>query len=310
MIDTEMMWAIFFVIIASVFVLDVGVLNRGAKHISVKRALALTAMWVSLALLFGVLIFLEKGAGSATEYVTTYVIEEMLSVDNLFVFIVIFGYFCVPSEYQHKALFYGILGAFAFRALFIFAGVELLGRFEWMMYIFGAILIYAAIKTVTQKETCGPEGKLAVKLGKRFKVLPTFDGDKLFSVRDGVRMMTPLLLCVIVIELSDIMFAFDSIPAALAITTDPLIVYTSNIFAVVGLRSLFFVIKGTMEQMEYLKYGLGVILAFVGIKMLVGEYYHMDVAVSLVLILTILAITVMASLYVRRRKKKAKSSTG
>ena len=304
MIDTPAMWAIFFAAIILLFAFDLGVLNRGAKHISVKRALGMTAFWVSLALSFGVMIYFEMGPESATEYFTTYLIEQMMSVDNLFVFIIIFGYFCVPNEYQHKALFYGIIGAFAFRALFIFAGAELLDTFDWMMYIFGAVLIFTAIKTVAKKED-NKDNKLAARLSKRFKVSPHFDGDKLFTVKDGVKMMTPLLLCIIVIELTDIMFAFDSIPAALAITTDRFIIYTSNLFAVLGLRSLYFVIKGSMEHLEYLKYGLGVILAFIGIKMLVSGHYHVDVLISLVVILTVLAMTVTVSLYMRKRKLRA-----
>ena len=304
MFDTPAMWVIFFVAILILFAFDLGVLNRGAKHISVKRALGMTAFWVSLALGFGVMIYFEMGTVSATEYYTAYLIEQMMSVDNLFVFIIIFGYFCVPDEYQHKALFYGIIGAFAFRALFIFAGAELLDMFDWMMYIFGAVLIYTAIKTVTKKDESG-ESKLAERLSRRFKVSPHFDGDKLFTVKNGVKMMTPLLLCIIVIELTDIMFAFDSIPAALAITTDRFIIYTSNLFAVLGLRSLYFVIKGSMEHLEYLKYGLGVILAFIGIKMLVSGHYHVDVLISLVVILTVLAMTVTVSLYIRKRKLRA-----
>ena len=304
MFDTPAMWVIFFVAILILFAFDLGVLNRGAKHISVKRALGMTAFWVSLALGFGVMIYFEMGTVSATEYYTAYLIEQMMSVDNLFVFIIIFGYFCVPNEYQHKALFYGIIGAFAFRALFIFVGAELLDMFDWMMYIFGAVLIYTAIKTVMKKDESG-ESKLAERLSRRFKVSPHFDGDKLFTVKNGVKMMTPLLLCIIVIELTDIMFAFDSIPAALAITTDKFIIYTSNLFAVLGLRSLYFVIKGSMEHLEYLKYGLGVILAFIGTKMLLSQYYHVEVLISLAVILIVLAATVTVSLYARKKKLRA-----
>ena len=304
MIDTPVMWAIFFSVILVLFAIDLGVLNRGSKHISVKRALGMTAFWISLALSFGVFIYFEMGSAAATKYVTAYVIEQMMSVDNLFVFIVIFGYFCLPDEYQHKALFYGIVGAFAFRALFIFAGAELLDRFDWMMYIFGIVLIITAVRTVMKKDET-TDSKLARKLTRRFNICPDYDGAKLFTVKDGVRMMTPLFLCIIVIELTDIMFAFDSIPAALAITTDRFIIYTSNIFAVVGLRSLFFAIKGSLEHLEYLKYGLGAILVFVGIKMIASEYYHIDVLVSLAFILSVLAVTVVISLYTRNKKTKA-----
>ncbi|MCL2148179.1 MAG: TerC/Alx family metal homeostasis membrane protein [Methanomassiliicoccaceae archaeon] len=302
MIDSTAMWAVFFAVIIAMFAIDLGVLNRGARHMSVKRALGMTALWVGLALSFGVLIYFEMGADSAAKYITAYVIEEMLSVDNLFVFIVIFGYFCVPDAYQHKALFYGVVGAFVFRALFIFAGAELLEMFDWMMYIFGAVLIITAIKTVMKKDE-GKDSRIAARLSRRFNMCTGFHGDRLFTVVDGVRMVTPLFVCIIVIELTDIMFAFDSVPAALAITTDKFIVYTSNLFAVVGLRSLFFVIKGSMERLEYLKYGLGVILAFIGVKMLASDYFHVDVVASLAFILAVLAATVAVSLYARRRAR-------
>ena len=298
------MWAVFFAIVIAMFAFDMGILNRGVKHITTKRALGMTAFWIILALAFGVMIYFMMGPGPATEYVTAYVIEEMMSVDNLFVFIIIFGYFCVPDEYQHKALFYGIIGAFAFRAAFIFAGAGLLDAFDWMMYVFGAVLIYTAVKTVLKKEE-SKENKLAARLSRRFSVCPVFDGDKLFTVSNGIRMMTPLLLCIIVIELTDIMFAVDSIPAVLSISTDKFIIYTSNIFAVLGLRSLFFAIKGSMEHLEYLKYGLGTILAFIGIKMLISEHYHVDVLLSLAFILTVLAVTVAVSLYKRKLKLRA-----
>jgi tellurite resistance protein TerC len=290
------------------FAIDLGVANKGSKHVSMKRATQMTIVWISLALAFGVFILTQMGTQAATEYYTAYVIEEMMSIDNLFVFIVIMAYFSVPDEYQHKALFYGVIGAFAFRAIFIFLGVELLNRFDWMMYIFGAILIYTAIKTLVKKDKEGGENKLAVKLNKRFNVSPDYDGDKLFTVRNGIKMITPLFLCIVVIELTDIMFAFDSIPAVLGITTETFIVYTSNMFAVLGLRSLYFVIKGAMEHMEYLKYGIGIILAFVGTKMLISNFYHVDVLVSLAFILTVLLSTIVISLHMRKRQLKVSGS--
>ncbi|MDR1404911.1 MAG: TerC/Alx family metal homeostasis membrane protein [Candidatus Methanoplasma sp.] len=298
---SDVMWAIFFVTIAVMFALDLGVLNRKTDVISVKKALRMTAFWITLALAFGILIYFEMGTAAATEYYAAYVVEKMMSVDNLFVFIIIFGYFHVPYEYQHKALFCGIIGALSFRAVFIFAGAELLNTFDWMMYIFGAILIVTAIKTVFGKNENKQEDRLAARLSRRLNVSPAFDKDKLFTVRNGIRMVTPLFICVVMIELTDIMFAFDSIPAVLAISTDTFIIYTSNMFAVLGLRSLYFAIKGFMTHMEYLKYGLGAILAFVGIKMFVSDYYHIDVLLSLAFILAVLAVTVLFSLYMRKR---------
>jgi len=310
MLGETVMLAIFIAIVITVFVLDMFVLNRGSKHISVGKSLLTAACWISLALAFGVLVYFELGHELGTQFFAAYIVEEMLSVDNLFMFIVVMGYFCVPDEYQYKVLFYGIVGAVLFRILFITAGIGLLTTFDWMMYIFGAILIYTAFKTITQKEDTGGESKLAVRLSKRFNVLPTYDGDKLFSVKNGIRMMTPLMLCIIVISLTDLMFAFDSIPAVLAITTDNFIAYTSNILAVLGLRALFFAVKGSMEHIDYLKYGLGVILAFVGVKMLISDYYHVDVILSLAFILIVLASTVGISLYTRKRKEKANLGSG
>ena len=310
MLGETVMLAIFIAIVITVFVLDMFVLNRGSKHISVGKSLLTAACWISLALAFGVLVYFELGHELGTQFFAAYIVEEMLSVDNLFMFIVVMGYFCVPDEYQYKVLFYGIIGAVLFRILFITAGIGLLTTFDWMMYIFGAILIYTAFKTVTQKENTDGESKLAVKLSKRFNVLPTYDGAKLFSVKNGVRMMTPLMLCIVVISLTDLMFAFDSIPAVLAITTDNFIAYTSNILAVLGLRALFFAVKGSMEHIDYLKYGLGVILAFVGVKMLISEYYHVDVMHSLAFILIVLASTIGISLYTRKRREKANAGSG
>jgi tellurite resistance protein TerC len=300
-IDVKEMWGIFFIIFIAAFAIDLGVVNRGLKHIPIKRAAGMTAFWVGLALAFGILIYIEMGSLAATQYYTAYVIEQMLSVDNLFVFIVIFGYFAIPMELQRKALLYGILGAIGFRALFIFIGAELLDTFYWMIYIFGIVLIITAIRTVMKSDN-DKDNKVAAKLSKWFKISQEFDGAKLITVKDGVRMMTPLLICIITIELTDVMFAFDSIPAALAITTDRFIVYSSNIFAILGLRSLFFLIKGSMEHLEFLKYGLGVILVFVGVKMLISNYYSVDVLISLAFILAVLLITVTASVIHKEEK--------
>ena len=297
------MWIVFGVIVIIMFALDLGVFNRGSRHISVKKSLYLTAFWISIALVFSVFIYFQMGTDATMEYLTAYVIEKMMSIDNLFVFIIIFAYFQIPDEYQHKALFYGIIGALAFRALFIVVGVGLLDKFDFVLYIFGLILIITAIKTVMQKENPDKEN-FAMRLSKRFRSSPDLDGDKMFTMKDGVKMATPLFLCVIVIELTDIMFAFDSIPAVLGISTNTFIVYTSNIFAILGLRSLYFALKGTMGSLEYLKYGLGAILAFVGIKMFLSDIYHVDVLISLAFICTVLLVTVLASMIVKKRKAR------
>lgn len=308
MLDSTVMWAGFLILVLFLFILDLGVFNRGSKHISVKKACLLTLFWISVAVLFGMFVYIEMGSDKAVEYFAAYVVEKAMSVDNLFVFIVIFAYFCIPDEYQHKALFYGIIGALVFRAGFIFAGVELLNRFDFVMYIFGIVLLITAFRTMFKKDDPNKENKTATFMSRVFHASPCLDGDKLFTVRNGVKVITPLLLCIIVIELTDIMFAVDSIPAVLAISTDTFIVYTSNIFAILGLRSLYFAIRGGMNSLVYLKYGLGVILGFVGVKMLISEFYHVSVVTSLIVICGVLAVTILGSLYVDRRRKRISSS--
>lgn len=303
MMDSGLMWLIFGIVVVVILILDLGVFNRGSKHISVKRALAMTALCISVAIIFGIFVYIEMGTDKTMEYFAAYVLEETMSIDNIFVFIIIFAYFKIPDEYQHKALFYGIIGAIVFRAVFIFAGAELLHRFHFVMYIFGIILIYTAIKTAVGKSS-SDEQSFAMKLSKKMKSSPELDGDKLFTVKDGVRMATPLFICILVIELTDIMFAFDSIPACLAITTDMFIVYTSNIFAIMGLRSLYFAVKGALGALRYLKYGLSAILIFVGVKMLIGDFVDIGVMMSLFTILAILGVTVVASLLANKKSPK------
>lgn len=299
--ESPLLWLGFFVIVVILLALDLGVLNRGSHHIPVKKALYLTAFWIAISIIFGIFIFLEMGDQKGMEYFTGYIIEKAMSVDNLFVFILIFAIFEVPDEYQHKALFYGIIGALVFRAIFIFAGAELLERFEIVMYIFGILLIYAAIKTMVKKDDSNGENMFAVKLSKHIKCSEDFDCDKLFTMKNGKKLMTPLLLCILVIEFTDIIFALDSIPAILAITTDTFIVYTSNIFAILGLRSLFFALKGSLESLEYLKYGLGIILIFVGVKLLISKWYEFSIPFSLGFIGVVLIVTITVSLIMRKR---------
>ena len=301
MLDSTVMWAGFLALVAILLALDLGVLNRSSKHISTKKALLLSAFWISIGLAFSIFVYVEMGPDKTVEYLAAYVVEKAMSVDNLFVFILIFSCFCIPDDYQHKALFYGIIGALFFRAIFIFAGVELLTRFHFVLYIFGAFLIYAAIKTMTKKpETCETNSVVAW-VCKHVRSSPHLDGDRFFTTMNGARVATPMLLCVIAIELTDIVFALDSIPAVLAISTDTFIVYTSNIFAILGLRSLYFAIRGSLNSLAYLKYGLGVILAFVGVKMIISEYVHIDVVSSLAFIGMVLLVTVVMSLALNRR---------
>lgn len=291
-------WILFFAIVAVVMFLDLFVLNRKSHEVSTKSAVMQTVAWIAIAVIFGIFILIKHGNDAGMSFFAAYVIEESMSVDNLFVFILLFGMFAVPSEYQHKALFWGVFGAIVFRAIFIVAGSALLENFKFMMYIFGVLLVFLALKTMLDKGE-GGENKIGKFLSKHLKVSEDFDGDKFFTKKTGVLLATPLFACVLTIELSDIIFALDSVPACLAITTDIFIVYTSNIFAIMGLRSLYFAIHGGLESLRYMKYGLGLILLFVATKMLIAEFYTISIGMSLGVIIGILAITIAASLLIK-----------
>ncbi|WII08406.1 TerC/Alx family metal homeostasis membrane protein [Methanomassiliicoccales archaeon LGM-DZ1] len=293
------LWVIFIIIFVTVMAVDLFAVDSKETQINTKKAGRLTLIYITIALLFGVLIFFELGSESAASYYAAYAIELSMSVDNLFVFMVIFAAFAIPSKDQHRVLFYGILGAIFLRLLFVEVGADLLDTFDWMMYIFGAILIYTAVKTAFSKsEGKKTEDTLSYKLSKKINSTPDLRGAKFFVREKGKLLATPLFLCLIVIELSDIMFAFDSIPAALAISTDIFLVYTSNIFAVMGLRSMYFVIRDVLGNLRFLKYGLGIILAFIGLKMLLSaaDICEVSTFVSLAVIIIVLAVTVVSSL--------------
>ena len=296
MTESIWFWVGFLALVAVLMAFDLGLFNRGSKHIDAKKAIRMTIVWISIAVLFGIFVLFTLGTDKAIEFYTGYIVEESMSIDNLFVFILIFSFFKIPDDYQHKALYYGIFGALIFRAIFIFAGAELMERFDIVIYIFGIILLIAALKTIFKKNGEEEENKMAIWLSKVFKTSPELDGDKFFTRVDGKLIMTPLLLCVIVIELSDVIFALDSIPAVLAISTDTFIVYASNIFAIMGLRSLYFTIKESMKSLRFLNYGLGIILAFVAFKLLTEKFIEIPVLASLLVIITVLAITVILSL--------------
>ena len=299
--DELLAWIVFIVMAVALVVLDI-VLHRKPEHIPVKKALRETAIWVVAALCFGIFIFFMFGETRGMEFITAYIMEESMSIDNLFVFILIFGLFSIPDEYQHKALFYGIFGAVIFRLIFMLIGVRLM-EFDFVMYIFGIILAYAALKTLFAKESDdeGGNSKIADFMSKHLKTSPRLDGDRFFTRVDSRLMMTPLLLCVIVIEISDLVFALDSIPAVLALSSDLLVIYTSNIFAILGLRSLYFAIKGGLNSMKYLKYGLGVILLFIAAKLLLNEVIEIPIAASLGFIVAVLSVTIIASLMAKDR---------
>jgi len=278
--------------------LDLGIIQRKAHFPSMKEALGWTFVWVSLAILFGLFIWSERGSDKALEFYTGYVVEEALSVDNVFVFIVIFSFFGVPKHAQHKVLFWGILGAIIFRAIFIVAGAALISQFHWILYLLGAFLVFTAIKLAVQKETeIHPEHNPLIRFAR--KILPVtkdYEGEKFIVRHNGKRYMTPLFLVLLMIESTDIAFATDSIPAIFAITRDTFIIYTSNIFAILGLRSLYFVVVGFMKQFRYLKYGLSIVLGFIGIKMLIEPWYKMPIIASLVTIFGIITLSIVASI--------------
>ncbi|HZI49922.1 MAG TPA: TerC family protein [Pyrinomonadaceae bacterium] len=271
-------WIGFCIFILIMLAIDLGVFNRRPHEITYKDAAIWSAVWVALALIFAGLLFGPLGwemfgaarHQKALEFITGYLIELSLSVDNLFVFVLIFGYFKVPAKYQHRVLFWGVLGALVMRVIMIVAGTELIARFHWIIYIFGAFLIYTGIKMFsTQNEDIDPENRFVVKSVTRYvPIVRHYERRKFFTVVDGKRVGTLLLLVLIVVEFTDLVFALDSIPAIFGVTTDRFIVYTSNVFAILGLRTFYFLLSGVIERFHYLKYGLGVVLGFIGIKML------------------------------------------
>jgi tellurite resistance protein TerC len=293
-----LLWAIFIVLILVMLAIDLGVLNRRAHEITLGESLRESLLWISLAVLFNIGIYFWSGSEKALLFFTGYLVEESLSVDNLFVFLMIFTYFSVPARYQHKVLFWGILGAVVMRGLFIAGGVTLLHRFHWLIYIFGAFLIFTGLRLLWDKgRKINPERNPLIRLVR--KVLPvteTYQEDKFFIRVQGRLLATPLFIVLLVVETTDIIFAVDSIPAILAITTDPLIVYTSNIFAILGLRALFFALAGFMRLFHYLNYGLSAILIFIGIKMLIANFYQVPTALALGVIAGVLAVSILASL--------------
>ncbi len=296
--DTVILWAAFNAFILSMLALDLGVFHKRSEEITLKNALFWTGLWITLAMCFNVFIYFYMGKEPAIEFFTGYLIEKSLSVDNIFVIIMIFSYFHVPAAYQHKVLFWGILGALVMRVIFIFAGIELIHRFHWLIYIFGAFLIITGIRMLSSgDQKLEPEKNPVVKLVRRvFRLTPSFEGDHFFVRRDGKFWATPLFLVVILIETTDLIFAVDSIPAILAITDDAFIVYTSNVFAILGLRSLYFALAGIEKYFHYLKYGLAAILAFVGVKMCIVDLYKIPIDVSLLTIVGILVIAIGASI--------------
>jgi len=296
-------WVLFNLFVLAMLVLDLGIFHHRPGHtIKFREALAWSVMWVVLAGLFAVLVYFWHGRTPTLEFVTGYVIELSLSIDNLFVFLLIFRYFRVPAEYQHRVLFWGILGALVMRAIFILAGVKLIQRFEWITYLFGALLIYSGLKLLRQGEQeIHPDANPILRLFRRWMpVTENYEGGSFF-VRRGRLFATPLMVVLVLVETTDLLFAVDSIPAILAITLNSFIVYTSNVFAILGLRSMYFALAGLMDKFKYLHYGLSLVLIFVGGKMLLTHYYKIPTHWALAVVAGVLLISVLASVVHAKR---------
>src|SRR6187551_3339280 len=300
------LWIGFNLFVLIMLVLDLGVFHRKSKEIHVKEALIWTCVWVSIAFLFNAFVYYQLGEEKAYEFFTGYLIEKSLSVDNIFVIILIFSYFNVPPAYQHKVLFWGILGALVMRVCFILAGVEMIHKFHWLIYIFGGFLVFTGIRILTQGDLkLDPNKNPVVRFVRKiFRVTPTFEADKFFVKRDNLLWATPLFVVVVMIEVTDLVFAVDSIPAILAISEDAFIVYTSNVFAILGLRSLYFALASIEKYFIYLKYGLSAILIFVGTKMCIADFYKVPIEISLTFIILTLALAVIASMVMQKDNTK------
>jgi len=299
-------WIIFHLLIFVFLAIDLGVFNRKAHTISVKEAAIASSIWISLALLFNIAIYQFMGPAKAVEFLTGYLIEYSLSVDNIFVFVLIFSAFAVPSQYQHKVLFWGILTALILRGSLILIGAALVSQFKWILLIFGAFLIFAGIKMLKgDDDEIDLETNWVLKLIRKFiPISKDYKAAQFFTKEKGVAMATPLFMVLLLVEVTDVIFAVDSIPAIFSITQDPFIVYTSNVFAILGLRSLYFLLANIVEKFVFLRYGLAVILSFVGIKLLLQEIYHVPTLFSLAVILFALEISIIASLIYNDRQEK------
>jgi tellurite resistance protein TerC len=297
------MWLGFAAVMIIMFILDLGVFSRKSHEITFREALAWTVAWLALAFTFNGWIYYRLGPTKALEFFTGYLIEESLSVDNLFVFIMIFSYFHVSRAHQPKILKWGILGALLMRAVFILVGIGLIERFHWMIYVFGGILVVTGIKMAFGGgEKIEPEKNLLVRLVRKFvPITKRVRGDRFFIRKGGITAATPLFLALLVVESTDVIFAVDSIPAVLAVTRDPFIVYTSNVFAIMGLRSLYYLLANVMEMFVYLKLGVSFVLAFVGVKMILSTIYPLPISFSLGVIAGVLVISVLASITIGKR---------
>jgi tellurite resistance protein TerC len=311
-IGTPLLWIGFNLFVLAMLALDLGVFHRKAHIVSFKEAATWSAVWVGLALLFNLVVYFWRGPEVALQFFTGYLIEKSLSVDNIFVFVLIFSAFAVPASYQHRVLFWGILGALLMRGALIFVGAALLERFHWIIYIFGAFLIFTGIKMALHRhKQLHPENNPLLRLLRHLiPVATTYAGDRFFIRQAGKIMATPLVLVLVLVESTDLVFALDSIPAIFAVTADPFIVYTSNVFAILGLRSLYFLLAGVLDTFYYLKLGLSAVLAFVGVKMVLVDIYKIPTLLSLGVIATMLIVAIVASLVRARRLAQSTAQSG
>lgn len=299
-------WIIFNGAVIALLTIDLSLLRKKSHEIKIKEALLQTLFWISLALIFGAGVFWVRGKQPALEFLTGYVLEESLSIDNLFVFILVFDFFHIPARLYHKVLFWGILGALIMRAIFILSGLWLIAQFHFLIYIFGGFLIYTGIKLAFESENdLNPEQNPVLKLIRRFFPVTQNVEDECFLVKiNGKVHLTPILVTLIFINVIDLVFAMDSIPAVLSVSRDPFIVYTSNIFAILGLRALFFVISGLMKMFEYLNYGLAAVLIFIGTKMLIADHFQIPIGISLGIVAGLIGSSILISAFHKTTTEK------
>jgi tellurite resistance protein TerC len=306
-VGTPLLWIGFLAFVCAMLALDLGVFHRHPHAVTTKEALGWSAAWISLALLFNLGLYFLFGADHALEFTAGYLIEKALAIDNIFVFMVVFRAFAVPKNEQHRVLFWGVLGALVMRAVFIFAGGAVLQRFHWAMYVFGGLLIVTGVRLLMNRHQAEAHPENSAVLRFFARIMPAtsdFSGDRFTIVKAGKRYATPLLLALVAIEVSDLVFALDSIPAIFAVTTDPFLVFTSNIFAILGLRSLYFVLADVIDRFVYLKPALAFVLMFVGVKMCIVDFYKVPIPLSLGVIIGILTLAIFASMWRRKHASK------
>ena len=302
-----LLWGGFNLFVLLLLVVDLGVFHRNSHEVKVKEALLWTVVWIAFAMVFNVIVYFWRGPQIAMEFLAGYLLEKSLSVDNIFVFILIFSFFNVPAKYQHKVLFWGIIGALILRGILIAVGAKLIHEFHWLIYIFGGFLVFTGIKMLTSHEegAVEPDKNPVVRIFKRFMpVTPEYHGDKLIVKLNARTFATPLMVVLVIVETTDLVFALDSIPAIFGVSHDPFIIYTSNVFAILGLRALYFALAGVMKLFRFLKTGLSFVLIFVGVKMCISGIYHIPIVASLGVIVGVITVSILASVWIKETPEK------